>query len=1344
MKYILSLILATGLALPVAGWSDQSHVIPDQWIVELESDATLQYHGPQAGSGAKLMAGGRALEATAPEGRRLDTSAPHVVAYAEFLDRERSDVLARAREQLGRDIRPRHVYRHVLNGFSVRLSETEARELEALPGVRRVTPDVAWRLETDRGPQVIGALPVWNDMADLSTRGEGVVIGVIDSGVNWDHRYFSDDPEHTGGYEYSNPLGGQLGECSSEEVRCNDKLIGVWDFTEEGTRGRDPDGEGHGTHVASIAAGNPWNFSLDGTDGTFSTSGVAPRANIVSYKVCYSEDYDDEDVAGRCSGSAITQALEQVVEDGVDVVNYSIGSDDALEPWQNLRAFLNIRAAGIMFVTSAGNNGPGTGTLTSPANAPWTLAVGSTSHGRRLGHRVDIAGLTELFVEPGLGPEVPHTITAPVIAADDAGSGLKGCEAYDSNALDGAIAFVSRGDCTFEQKVNLADDAGARAVLVYNDEPGASAIPMGGLETTSIPAVMLDNDQGEEALEAIRAMNNPQATLYGEQSRMVNSIWQDRVSDFSSRGPGSFAPDIMKPNVMAPGYQVLAGLVPDENSVGTSSGTSMASPHVAGAAALLIAMHPDWTPDMLQSALETTAEALPVRLDTRDANMIERGAGRIRVDRAARVGLYLPVTPSDFDDANPALGGDPAQLNLAGLYSGTCESNCQFTRTVEAIRSGSWTVEYEGDADIEVTPSSFSLSAGESQTLDIIASASGEGVDGLVSGAVVLRPADAELSTQRLPVSVTAAAKQPVEIDIEAQNTRGRESAELEVLAVLNEAVYRSSALTRPEAESFTLAQDWTPDDPFSGGTGTRTFEVEVPDDALMLRTDISSDSTRGELRLLVGNGGQGQPAADAVVCEQSTTDNGEASCRISTPEAGSWWIVVQNYEASSAQAHDSVSLEFAVLKEGGDYTLAAAGLPNHPGGALELAVAWDQPAMRRGERWMAAIGMASNEDELADAGVVPVTVTRTEALTPEATAIFPGETLPVVVPSEQRHDRLFFDVGPGADAVEVTVNGSADVTAELQRMPFDAVADHAPGTPPADGSVEDSSGNDSGSSITLSAAAAAGRWYVVLDNAGNDEALVDVSVSISESSPVMAQRGLWSPRDRVINQGIEWQQAGPGFMTWYSYDLDGLPVFYQAIGEIDNDASVWTAVLDRISNATGERQIYDPIGEVALTMLDDDKMVFAWRRDGFHGSEIMSPDASRRCPDDGTGPVSYSGHWYSPDVLAGGTTMIVTDEVQAHVRYYFDVDGVGRWLLASDPESDPFNEVLELLDYRGFCPGCAETELEIHTVGVYERTFDSEQSGTERLEFTTAEPLEHVFEIEVPISKLSESMECR
>lgn len=1316
--------------------------VPDSWIVELAAEPSLQYRGGEA---ARLQGGADAttkrLAATAPEvtgKRRFDADAPEVVAYTAYLDQEREALVDLASARLGRSLEPNAVYRHVANGFSVRMSDEEAARVADMPGVVSVRRNMAYSLELDEGPDLIGAPNVWRGFGMDAARGEGVVIGVIDSGINWEHFYFSDSPADTGGYEFVNPFGEQLGECSKASVRCNDKLVGVWDFTDEDTDGLDIDG--HGTHVASTAAGNPRNFSLQGIDHQFDTSGVAPRANIVSYKVC---EFDEEEDDTRCRGDAIVEALDQAVIDGVDVVNYSIGGE-AGDPWEQAQPFLNLRSAGILLVTSAGNSGPMPATISSPANAPWTLAVGSVAHQRRLGNTADVAGITDIFVVHGSGPELQSDISAPVIAADSVSDDLLGCSEFDSGVFDGAIAFLSRGQCLFETKVNNAADAGALAVLMFNDEEGQGPIVMGGLEDTTIPAAMMGNAAGLDVHDAIDSADQAEATLFADQDALINPDWQDEMSGFSSRGPAVGAPDVMKPNIVAPGEAILAGWQPGENDIRLVGGTSMASPHVAGAAALLKSASPEWTAEMIQSALETTALAGPVTIGPYSASMLDRGAGRARVDLAARAGLYLPVTTAQFNQANPESGGDPANLNLPGIMSSGCAEECVFTRTVRAMTDGSWTVNTEGDLNISVSPETFTLTEGEQQQLTITVSPGEVAVGRFGNGAVVLSADDTGITTQRLPVGIqTLAAELPDAIDLEVEANRGQSVIALDSVGNMPEPVFPTSPLVRPQRETFTLEQDPSRGDPYAGTVGTKTFLLDVPEDTLLLHAETIS-STAPDIDLFVGRdlSADGVARESEEVCRSITPDEIE-KCVIELPEPGQWWVLVQNWQASGASGGDDVELDLAVLTASGDPSLVASGPGRHEGGPLDIPLYWDQPAMRRDERWMGAVGFTTTPDELANVGIVPISITRTGTRSPEPTALYIGEEMPVVLPPQGGHDRLYFDVPPSATSVNVHVQGTAGVEAQLQRVDFDEIRGHAPETPPASGAVV-ASGSGSSNGFEMTADAEPGRWYVVLDSSRGIEALVNVTVQIDEATPVRSQRGLWSPRDRVINQGIEWQRAGPGFMIWYSYDIDGLPVFYLATRSVDEDSSVWRADLTRVTNVAGIRQNPDTVGEVSLTMLDDNAMVFAWRLQGAHGSELMAPDAPQTCPEDNGQQLNYSGHWHSPEELVGGTTMIVTDSIQAHIRYYFDDLGVGRWLLADDPQDGPLNELLDLIEFRGFCPNCPESAIETFEVGAYTRVFDSESTGQEVLEFVSADPLNHEISIDVPIAKLSEPMPCQ
>ena len=1317
----------------------------DRWIVELIEAPTLEFTGTDL---ALQRSGQRfpvpMMEATAPSatgGARFDAGAPHVQAYVDFLQQRQNDVLADASRELRRELTPEGSFHHVANGMVLSVSAEEAARLRELPGVARVYREPLYRLELSSGPSLIGARALNEGGFELpGVKGEGVVVGIIDSGINWNHRAFSDNPADTGGYVFANPKGAQLGLCARASVPCNDKLIGVYDFTNNSTEGLDTDG--HGTHVAAIAVANEWRSGQ---------AGVAPRANLVSYRVCVDQDPDDPD-SGTCQGGAITQALDRAIVDRVDVVNFSIGGGP-LDPWSSstARQVLNLRDAGITFATSAGNSGPAAGTVGWPAEAPWLLAVGSTTTDSCAQSQLQVQGLGSRTILYGTGPNLsgPDLNNVLVRTGGSFGNNFLGCDAFPPGAFDNAVALLERGTCTFEIKVQNAHNAGARAVLVFNSE-ASGRICMAGLEGSAIPSAMLSRDHGLE-LNGLINSGSPQRVSFNRQSLA------DQVSSFSSRGPSENVPRLMKPNLMAPGSGIQAAYIPGPEDVGGLSGTSMASPHVAGAVALLRQLDPALTPAMISSMLETTAEAAPVTVAGNAATIFDRGAGRVRVDLAARAGLFLPVSRADFLAANPSTGGDPGALNLPGLVNENCGTSCTFTRTVSAIRGGSWTVSGEGEVGVSVSPNTFSLEPGQSRQLQITISPRA-GSTALQHGSVVLSPANLSapvpgivpLTTQRLPIGVRSSngeAALPPFVRLEAESASGRSQLGLGFVESLSDAQFRTSALMRPQVENFSLPQDPANGNPYDRSAGTRTFLIDVPEGALALWAETTASSAP-DIDLFVGRDSNGDGIAQSGEerCRSVTPDELER-CVIEVPQAGQWWVVVQNWQASGSGA-DSIELQLAVLTESQSTDLIAFGPGRHEAGPLSLDLYWNRPDLKTGERLLGVLGIASHRDRKADIGVVPLAVQRNTPLVPETTLIFKDETLAVAVPANGVHDRLVFDVPPTATAIRVQVQGDDDVSGTLLRVPFSAIRETAPSTPtPQSPSLVTGSNSKAGFTLAASGNVEPGRYFVELQNSAASDRVVDVSLEIEESAGVVPRFGLWSPvgsqsNPRDIAQGIEWQQAGDGFTLWYSYEPSGLPVFYLGTSPLKSNSSVWVSDVSRFTLGTAG-QIPDLAGRVSITAISAEELVFSWRLAGGHGSDIKLNLESPTCPVVDGQPVSYTGTWFTPGEDQGGSSVVITDNAQGHIRYYYDDSGVGRWVLATDGGGEPLAEELPLLEFRGFCPNCAADEVDFEIVGSYFRSYDNADQGIETLEFTSRPPLSEDISIAVPIRKLSAPMPC-
>ncbi|RIQ24367.1 S8 family serine peptidase [Jiangella rhizosphaerae] len=689
------------------------------WVVELDEPSLATYTGGTAG-----------LRPTSPQvtgADQLDVEAPASRAYLAHLDDRQSTLRDDIEDELGREVEVAFEYRNVVNGLAVRVDDEEAERLTELPGVAAVYRDVEREPLTDVSHDLISTASIWagETGTDAGTRGEGVLVGVIDSGINPGHPSFA----ATGGDGYTpvNPFGAgtYVGVCAPDhpehEDICNDKLVGAWNFHPAAPDAQDDDG--HGSHTASTAAGNVHEATATIGNGTFTRTvqGVAPHANVISYLVC----------SPSCPTTSSVAAVEQAIDDGVDVLNYSIsGADD---PWNDVvdLAFLEAFNAGIFVAASAGNDGPGESTVAH--TGPWNAAVAATTHYRAFANTLDVTGpapvpdgLTGLPAVPGSGPAPEADIEAELRdAAVVAPGNARGCQPFEAGTFDGALALVDRGDCEFSVKVTNAADAGAVAVLVANNV-GGPPTAMGALEDTTIPALMIE----QRSSAAIRALSGTvTARLNAATELITNHDWEDLVAGFSSRGPSHL--DLLAPTFAAPGVDILAAGSardgdPDQYIV--NSGTSMASPHVAGAGALLTALHPDWSPAEIRSALAATADTgILEENGTTPADPLDVGSGRIDLDAAGRAGLVMDESYTDFLAADPAAGGDPATLNLPAFVDGTCTGTCSWTRTVRNVADveAAYTATTTAPDGLAVTvePATFALAPGATQDVTVTVTA---------------------------------------------------------------------------------------------------------------------------------------------------------------------------------------------------------------------------------------------------------------------------------------------------------------------------------------------------------------------------------------------------------------------------------------------------------------------------------------------------------------------------------------------------------------------------------------------------------------------------------------------
>lgn len=756
-------------------------------IIVLDEAPLAGYRGGVGGLAAPpRLQGGRGAG-------RIDVRSAPARRYVRFLEQVQAARAGDLGRALGRPLHVRMRMQHALNAMVADLTPAEARRLAREGGVAFIEPYREYPLDTDVGPALIGAEPVWGGTVPGDAgryQGEGVVVGIIDSGINFGSPSFAAvDP--VDGYQHVNELGSgtYLGTCAPggpDVGRCNDKLIGGYDFvcgvatgpgtticSQPGIYREEPgfgDTNGHGSHTASTAAGNRRDVLFRGSP--LRISGVAPRAGIVAYDACYTRVSDGR---GLCPNVSTAASVDQAVADGVvDVINYSIGGGTS--PWGDAisQAFLNAVDAGIYVAASAGNSGPGPDTVGH--HQPWVGTTAAAQHGRGdFVYTMSVTGpmpvpapLTAIAMSEGSGsPPLAATLPAgtPLRVSPAFDAANDGCAAYPAGTFAGSIALVRRGTCAFTIKVANAAAAGAVTVVIANNTAGGitPSVPGATLPTFGIPQA--------DGLALRDFAGGPGGTIAATipKGALALANTPDQLAAFSSRGPGLLGA-VLKPDLTAPGVDVLAviagsSLQGAENAIGLLSGTSMAAPHHAGAVALMRQARPGWTPSEIKSALMMTATRAVLMEDgSSAADPFSRGAGRIRVDQAIRAGLVLDETKAAYLAANPATGGDPAALNQASLVDPGCFQRCSFTRTFRSTLPyrQHWSARVEG-LNGAVRPAAFVVQPGESVTVTFTVNSQSLAADGRFNfGEVVLQPkAPGNPDLPRLALPLVVAVQPP-------------------------------------------------------------------------------------------------------------------------------------------------------------------------------------------------------------------------------------------------------------------------------------------------------------------------------------------------------------------------------------------------------------------------------------------------------------------------------------------------------------------------------------------------------------------------------------------------------
>ncbi len=749
------------------------------YIVQLNDEPAASYAGSIAG-----------LAATQPApGGRLLARSPAVQAYFSYLSQQHRAVAATI---------PRAPiiasYNTVFNGFAARLTAAEVTALKASGKVVEVFEDVARKPDTITTPRFLGlstAGGLWSQTAGgVAIKGEGMVIGVVDGGIWPENRSFADQTDASGAPVFS---GGTLaygpapasftGGCVAGEgfdpaKHCNHKLIGAkyynagflatgntkdWSefYSPRDSVGGSLAHGGHGDHTASTAAGNEYSPAVLGGIAMGPASGMAPRARVAAYKVCWSyvdpTATDGTGSSNSCWTSDSVKAIDDAVKDGVNAINYSISGSQTSVNDPVEQAFYRAALAGVFVAASAGNSGP--------ANAvahisPWLATVAASTHDRVLTATVTL-GIGSGATYTGASMNNTALPQTPLVRAQDVGysganpTNLALCfsspAVLDPAKVAGKIVICERGTNARVDKSLAVLNAGGAGMILKDNGAGLVA------EIHSVPTVHVTAADGT-AIQNYAIAQGAAATSNMSVFAIGTTPNAPVMASFSSRGPNQGDANVMKPDLTAPGVDIIAAVSPaltaeqrDQVAAGTLvppgdwasyQGTSMSSPHVAGLALLLKQAHPSWSPAAIKSALMTTA--YPTLNDgvAGDANGLlpwAQGAGHVKPNSAIDPGLIYDAGKNDWVKYQckvnkPAVSppsdcttigtlDETYNLNLPSITVGAVLGTAPVTVTRSVTNVGA-SATYTPTATLPgfsavVSPASLAINAGETKTFTV-------------------------------------------------------------------------------------------------------------------------------------------------------------------------------------------------------------------------------------------------------------------------------------------------------------------------------------------------------------------------------------------------------------------------------------------------------------------------------------------------------------------------------------------------------------------------------------------------------------------------------------------------
>ncbi|QDP00766.1 S8 family serine peptidase [Thalassotalea sp. PS06] len=1032
------------------------------YIVQLSDEPVATYSGTIDGISATRD---YVLSARANKGQKLNLQQVEVATYQNYLAGKRQQAVTAARSLQGVDIRILREFSVTLNAFTTELTQQEAMRLAKVPGIKHITRSKVYQLQTSGTVGQTGADQIWQNPVHGDNMGEGMVVGIIDTGINTDHPSFA--AVGGDGYVHTNPLGNSiyLGDCVDSPELCNDKLIGVYSYPEITDTFSDPgysetrpangeDYHSHGSHVAGTAAGNilydiPYKMTENKAQSTGletnlvfpQVSGMAPHANIISYQVCFPGGRGD--LHAGCPQTTLLAAIEQAAIDNVDVINMSIGGMEN-DPWIDPveQAFFNTAQSGVFIATAAGNSGDHLST--ADHSSPWVTTVGAHSPATKVvftdktlenfsggdneapmpidGVSVTFEEINGLLVTATDYPNPNETYSWNQANCDKPYPAGTFDLADDPATVDidesqqNVIVVCKRSYSPLYNKALNVAEGGAEGIVIYNSSSFQDRYPIPAVPHP-LPAIHIKNSDGKNLLNWMATGTTHMATITGTQA-VEEDVEDELMAYFSSRGPSYWGLDTLVVDVAAPGVDVYAPGSDDQpfsNNPFTSdwmnmSGTSMASPHVAGAATLLRQSHPEWSALEVQSALMLTAtNGLKNSrfLDNYnpsgwDSALQDMGAGRINVQLADKTGLIMDESMEAMQAANPNLGGHEKRLNTAYMVDTDCVDECSFVRTFKATKDGSYQVSTEtwlGEFDISVEPMSFSIKKGETQSILVTTkqrhSAGAVSYNDLTGnqGQVILTPEDPDSPVLELPVwTYDGDSGLPDHIMINAHRTSATTNIGPFNTREITDFTARSYGLVKGEERSVHLYYDDTSSDPYNltlnSAEATEPTNInhveltEVTEGTKMLVSRIVGENTSNALMFMGQDlNNDGLASHDELLC-MSTSYNFANFCSIIDPNPGTYWTLIMNTDRPGWNQEDmgkQISFVSAVINS--DQSNLSINADQQIAGYAEynIQLGYQLPEMEIGDVYFGGFDIGSNPSDPGNIGFVPVTITQVD-----------------------------------------------------------------------------------------------------------------------------------------------------------------------------------------------------------------------------------------------------------------------------------------------------------------------------------------------------------------------------